>query len=71
MWQTMYAARVPLGPPPDSTQGYGRVTLKNVLPLRNVYVFDLFVDDLVTIAAFSTVTYSIKLGPYAVSLPIK
>ena len=67
----MYAAKVPLGPPPDSTQGYGRVTFKNVLPLRNVYVFDLFVDDLVTVNAFSSVNYAIKLGPYGVSVPIK
>ena len=46
-----------LSSPPDSIQGYGRISLKNVLPLANKYVFDLFVDDLVTIQANSKVMY--------------
>mmetsp|Transcript_17782 Transcript_17782/g.16049 ORF Transcript_17782/g.16049 Transcript_17782/m.16049 type:complete len:172 (-) Transcript_17782:92-607(-) len=35
-----------LASPPDNTQGYGRVSLRNVLPLTQQTNFDLFVDDL-------------------------
>ena len=39
---------VPLGAPPDFSQGYGRISFQNVLPLPNIYTnFDLFVDDLI------------------------
>ena len=65
------AGKVALGAPPDSSQGYGRVTLKNVLPLQNVYIFDLFVEDLVSIAPYTTIRYTILLGAYATSVPIK
>ena len=46
-----------LSAPPDSIQGYGRITLNNVLPLANKFIFDLFVDDLVTIQANSMIMY--------------
>ena len=47
--------------PPDSTQGYGRINLSNVLPLQGKYVFDLFIDDLKSIAANSQVIYHAHL----------
>ena len=40
--------------PPDSYQGYGRITLATVLPLPGVNTFDLFVADQVTISSSST-----------------
>jgi hypothetical protein len=67
----MYAGKIALGAPPDNTQGYGRVTMKNVLPLKDTYIFDLFVDDLQTIGSYSMLRYNIQLGAYAVSVPIK
>ena len=65
----MYSGTQPLGNPPDSTQGYGRVTLKNVLPLPGHYNFDLFVDDLVYIAAYTTVKYVVQVLPNTPTLP--
>lgn len=55
---------VPLsGPPPDRYQGYGRVTLANVLPLPGVYTkFSLFVEDDVELAEYTTATYSIVVA---------
>ena len=46
-----------LGAPPDSTQGYGRITLSNVLPLKGVYNFNLFVEDLTTITSNNKIIY--------------
>ena len=37
---------VKLGLTPDIYQGYGRIQLSNVLPMRGLYDFDLFVSDL-------------------------
>jgi len=71
IFQLSVGGKTALGAPPDSSQGYGRVTLKNVLPLQNVYIFDLFVDDLVSIAPYSTIRYTVQLGAYATSVPIK
>ena len=48
---------VTLNSPPDSTQGYGRITLSNVLPLYNTFIFDLFVLDLVRINANTKLVY--------------
>ena len=51
-------------------QGYGRVDLKNVLPLYGVYnVFDLFVDDLVSINETATIDYTITIND--TSQPLK
>ena len=60
---------IPLGAPPDNYQGYGLSLLKNVLPLKNVFIFNLFVDDLVTINAESSVTYLANVRK--TSLPLK
>jgi hypothetical protein len=54
MDMTMFAGggskNVQLGPAPDYTQGYGRIGLMNVLPLKGVVTsFDLFVADSVNI----------------------
>ncbi len=46
-----------LGAPPDSTQGYGRITLSNVLPLAGTFKFDLFVMDLTRIYANTKIIY--------------
>jgi hypothetical protein len=59
----------PLDAPPDSTQGYGRVTLSNVLPLSGVYNFDLFVEDLTRITQNSQWTYHAVVG--SSSKPLK
>ena len=37
--------KTPLGNPPDSYQGYGRITLENVLPFPNSR-FDLYMSDI-------------------------
>ena len=59
----------PLGAPPDCLQGFGRVMLAKVLPLKGVYTsFDLFVDDLHIIAQGQTVTYTVTV---TTSKPIK
>jgi hypothetical protein len=44
---------IPLGNPPDFTQGYGRITFSNVLPLQGVFTnFDLFVQDHIPVNEF-------------------
>lgn len=54
---------VPLGPPPDFMQGFGRVTLKNVLPLTDIYNDrDLFVDDMRSLVAGQTATYTVSVS---------
>lgn len=60
-----------LGPPPDFVQGFGRITLKNVLPLANAAGHDLFVDDLATIGENSQISYAVRLGATDPVLPIK
>jgi hypothetical protein len=45
--------------PPDSTQGYGRLTLTNVFPLASS-TFSLFVDDS-AIAAFNERIYKVRV----------
>ena len=50
-----------LGSPPDNVQGYGLFDLSNVLPLPDGSPFDLFVDDLRTIAENSMVTYTVAV----------
>lgn len=53
---------VQLGPPPDTIQGFGRVNLMNVLPLRNVIKgYDLFVADAVNIPENSNIGYTVKV----------
>jgi hypothetical protein len=53
---------VPLGRPPDYMQGFGRVALYNVLPLKGVYTnFDLFVADAVNIPEDTSISFSVKI----------
>ncbi len=53
---------VPLGPPPDYMQGFGRIGLMNVLPLRNVITsFDLFVADAVNIRENSKIQLTVNV----------
>lgn len=61
---------ISLGPPPDFMQGFGRITLKNVLPLSTT-AHDLFVDDMVTIGENSQISYAVRLGATDPVLPIK
>lgn len=59
----------PLGLTPDFYQGFGRVTLRNTLPLPGVYEgFDLFVDDLRYISAGQTLQYTAKVAKSDVPL---
>lgn len=54
---------IPLQAPPDTMQGFGRITLNNVAPLRNVYdQFDLFVDDLRTILPDTSIAYCVSIA---------
>lgn len=58
-----------IGAPPDFLQGYGRVTLRNTLPLPDVYSgFDLYVDDLRNIVAGQTLYYMVKVTASNVTL---
>jgi hypothetical protein len=59
---------VKLDNPPDFYQGYGRITLKNVLPLLNIYQFNLFVDDLISVSANSKKRYLINVRSADVQL---
>jgi len=52
---------VALGAPPDMYQGYGRINLKNVLPLTGVSNFDLFVADLVLVGENANIDYSVQV----------
>lgn len=62
---------VSLGSPPDYMQGFGRITLSNVLPLQGTNLFDLFVDDSSSLGENSQVGYAIRLGKKDVVMPIK
>jgi hypothetical protein len=63
------AKDVPLGAPPDFMQGYGRVTLSNVLPLKGVYTgFDLYVDDQRSITADQAIVYTVSVASNKVPL---
>lgn len=51
-----------LSSPPDSIQGHGRVTLKNILPLPQAgYTFFLYVDDQATLGADEEKTYTLHV----------
>ena len=52
---------VNLGPPPDFIQGYGRVSLFNILPLPGKYEFDLFVYDLTVLPENSATTLTVSV----------
>jgi hypothetical protein len=53
---------IPLGAPPDTFQGFGRITLNNVLPLRGkVTSFDLFVANAVNIGENTNLQYKINV----------
>lgn len=60
---------IPLSSTPDILQGYGRITLRNVLPLRDVYSFNLFVEDLTTIQENTQIAYSWTV--YSAAMPMK
>ncbi len=60
---------IPLTSTPDILQGYGRITLSNVLPLRDVYSFNLFVEDLTTIQENTQMTYTWTV--YSSTMPMK
>eukprot|EP01041_Mallomonas_annulata_P002618 gene2618-5114_t len=51
-----------LGTPPDSIQGYGRIGISTVLPLKYTYDFDLFVADLVAIGEYSSIGYNVLVA---------
>jgi len=65
--------KIQLGNGPDSIQGYGRVTLTNVLALPNGKSnFDLYVVNQVPIGEFSELIYSVDcLTPVSGSAPLK
>lgn len=54
---------VQLKKPPDFMQGFGRIGLHTVLPLKNVTTdFDLFVADAVNIGENSLVGYAVDIA---------
>jgi len=62
-----------LGSPPDNTQGFGRVTLKNVLPLPNLnaeYLFTLFVQDQQSLNSDSSASFSLDVTDSNVPLKL-
>ena len=67
------AASVSLGAPPDNIQGFGRISLSNVLPLKAAKTnFDLFVADAVNIGENSNINYLVTLArPTQISTPLK
>lgn len=60
---------VMLSAPPDMYQGYGRITLLNILPLPGYTAFDLFVDDLRVIGQNAVITYQVTITDS--SIPLK
>jgi len=62
-----------LGAPPDYMQGFGRVSLSNVLPLPQLsqapYSFFLFVDDQTSLSSYSQASYTLTVTD--ASLPVK
>jgi hypothetical protein len=64
------AADIPLGPPPDPMQGFGRITFSNALPLKGVYQStDLYVDDVRIVSPFTTNNYTISVS--ATTAPLR
>jgi hypothetical protein len=57
--------------PPDNVQGYGRILLASVLPLKGIYTFDLFVSDLVYIQQQSTKSYFVRITDSTSTVPLK
>lgn len=55
--------------PPSQIQGYGRVTLSNVLPL-SIGSMDLFVDDLRSVSQGGTNTYTLSVADSSVPLKV-
>lgn len=59
-----------LGSPPDNIQGFGRVSLFQVLPLKDwLTSFDLFVADSVNIPENDDVTYIVNIA--SSDIPLK
>lgn len=56
--------------PPDMFQGYGRVSMNTVLPLPGLYVFDLFVADLVKLSSQGSQGYSVLVKAATVPLTV-
>ena len=53
---------VTLTAPPNAIQGYGRIALKNVLPLNNVYTsYDLYVGDLAVMKENQAIVYLVNV----------
>ncbi len=61
---------IPLGTPPDYMQGFGRLSLYRVLPLKGwLTSFDLFVADAVNIQENSKIVYKVQIN--SSSQPLK
>jgi subtilisin family serine protease len=62
---------VPLRNPPDIYQGYGRVNLKNILPLESYLtnLYALFVDQ-ATLKSLTELTYTVKVVSATVPLKV-
>lgn len=59
----------PIAAPPGPVQGYGRVTLSNVLPLM-IGSMDLFVDDLNSVSDGSSNSYAVTVNDSTVPLKV-
>ena len=63
------SADIKLGTPPDNMQGFGRVQMNNVLPLKGVYdKTSLYVDDLRSITPGKTISYTVTVSTGSVPL---
>ena len=58
-------SNVNLGATPDIYQGFGRIDFANVLPLNGIYIFDLFVVDLMVIGENANIEFSVKVSSSA------
>ena len=56
-----YEVETTLSNTPDNFQGYGRVFLQNILPLKGKFDFDLYFDDLRAINENSDIVYYVNV----------
>lgn len=65
----VHSGQQPIAAPPGNVQGFGRVTLSNVLPLT-IGSMDLFVDDLQTVSDGATNSYAVTVVDSSVPLKV-
>ena len=59
-----------LGDPPDNIQGWGRISLLNILSLKSLNDYDLFIDDLVQVSSQNKVVYNVQIQSTQQNMPL-